>query len=178
MSQAGARGLTSSEYYDAAQSRLEDAIRLYEQLRYVAALFVAGCSIECMLWAFIDPHEAVGMRGIHDLRRLFDVGLGRSINSRFSTDSRSGAALSQKGLKDAVRAKETHGRLLTEATVLWGNHLRYYPDSRAEGGVRKWVQTRKEIKGDLLKAASNEMNSTAGKFFTIGENEWRLLQHK
>src|ERR1700681_2648158 len=144
--------MTQEEYYVAAHDRLEDANALYGADRYTGALYLAGCAMEAMMWAFI-PAEDVGERGRHNFFRLFQAGLDAKAKERFAITHRSGAALTASQENRAREQFLTVGANLTEASVLWHNSIRYHTASMVSVRVRKSQSFRTWAKGDLLKAA-------------------------
>jgi hypothetical protein len=100
-------------YYDAAQERLGTATALFKAKDFVAAAYVAGVAVECMLRAFWRPDEPFDAR--HDVGQLARGGFNDRLGNQAAR--RAGAALSE------VRAR-------------WQNDLRYYPSSLYDAYIR------------------------------------------
>ena len=98
--------LGTTDYYEGALCRLEDARRLEDQQRWVAAVYLAGRAVEAMLRSLLwvkDRQQEIG----HDLRDLLKR--SRSL-----------------GMLD--REDEEFDDHLEDVARLWHNNLRYAGD--------------------------------------------------
>jgi hypothetical protein len=100
-------------YYEAARERLATATALFKVKDFVAAAYLAGVAVECMLRAFWRPDEPFDAR--HDVAQLARGGFNDRLGNQAAP--RAGAALSE------VRAR-------------WQNDLRYYSETLYDAYIR------------------------------------------
>ena len=139
------------DYKIASIERIDAARRLYEQKKYVAAIYIAGVAVECLLRAYMkrkSPH----FESRHDLQSL----------------------LKESGLMDFIRPTD-HKKLSAcfgEVWSRWKNNYRYASSERLTSEYRRLKHYNKKIKGDLLKANSFTIIENAFMIINKGVARW------
>lgn len=152
----------ADDYFEASQSRFQEAVSLYKNNFYVGAAYLAGCPIEATFWAFVPPERELGQRGRHNLQQLYEAGLGERIDARYRERFRSGASVGEHAIKLKDLSRQISANL-TIASTRWANSYRYYPESRILNIAKKLARRKKDSK-DPLKRTVNELLD-ASKFF-------------
>lgn len=91
------------------------------------------------------------------------------------TKHRGGGALIPQEEDKARRQFERNGANLAEASALWRNSIRYYPDAKLRSRLGRNRRIKEMATGDILKASVDRMLTVAGEFVALGEREWSSL---
>ena len=146
--------LGSDDYREGALARLEDARRLKDKERWVAAIYLAGRAVEAILRSLLwlrSKEQGVG----HDLRdclkRARSLGLLR---------------------KDETQLQDH----INDVAVIWHNNLRFVGSNRLLRDLRatgrdKRIGSRR-VKGDALKANAGHMIEICESIVARGDQVW------
>ncbi len=121
--------LLAVHYLEAAQERRDEAWHLYENGRYVGALYLTGVAVECLLRAY-RVRRGLPFQARHNLIGLYqESGLMEFINER---------------------NRERLAADLGEVWSRWKNDYRYASEKRLRAEINRRERDRR-TKGDLLK---------------------------
>lgn len=143
--------VTGDDYIDGASERIRAARAMYEEYRFVDAIYLAGVAVECILRAFASDEDDE-FEGRHDLRRLMKV----TTLERFVGEKQ----------RQAISAA------LGDVWARWKNNYRYVADSRLRSEIKR-LQLDRGIKGDALKENARVALENAYTLVNKGTFQWK-----
>ena len=140
----------SVDYYWACLERIESARRLYGEGRYVAAIYLSGVAVECLLRAYMmKTHPSF------DARHDFSMLLKQSGIAAFIPEGR----------------QREFGEHFDNVWARWKNNYRYVSSAWLRSKYRK-LGLNKGVKGCILKANSLIIYESASKLINSGVKRW------
>ncbi len=133
-------------YLEAARERIGDAAALHAQGRYVAATYLSGVAVECMVRAYKGRQDSE-FEGRHDIRTL----------------------MKSSGILEFIREDEQKAFAAHIGTIcqFWQNNLRYAETSRFES----WINPKGRAPMTAVRV-STLVYESATYVVTRGERRW------
>jgi hypothetical protein len=143
--------LSADDYIGGASERVQAARAMYDEARFVDALYLAGVAVECVLRAYADPLSGA-FDGRHDLPRLMSAAtLERWVGEKQRT---------------AISAA------LGEVWARWKNNYRYATDARLRAEIKR-LQLDRGVKGDALRHSARTALDNALTVVNKGTAQWK-----
>lgn len=158
---------TSEHYHRAALERMQQAVTLYRQGQsYALAMYIAGVAVECILRAFKLRRDPT-FDEKHHLLRLFHASGIMRLDAQLLRKS----SFSEEELKSYLHNLHS---VINDVYRLWSNDYRFASEDRLRTYLRKNLDRRRQVKGDLAKAFAFRLVNAAQKFVTKGQLLWEI----
>lgn len=156
----------AEEYYQAAQERMLQAVKVYREERsYALAMYCGGLAVECLLRAFRWTNNPT-FDGRHDLSDL----LKASRLLQIADDE----ILQKPKQEERIRDANLKLRVaMQEVVMLWHNSLRFSSEARLKSFLKSLDRLR-GIKGDPLKKNALDLIEAAQTVVDRGVLLWTL----
>jgi hypothetical protein len=152
-------------YYRAALERMAQSVSLYTRDEsYSLCMYVAGLAVECLLRAFRLLHDPTFDEG-HDIQRLYKASGIHRVNR---------ASLAFRGFTE----EEIDDYLwnirsaVNDVALLWANDYRFASEERLRTHLKKNVELRRGVRGEILKACALRLVNAAQTIVNKGSALW------